>query len=60
MVRTLQAYVSQRGGQIVATELFPENLDLTAAAKRLGDAIAKGDGKVAVLVPVAPPGCPRC
>jgi len=55
MVRTLQAYVSQRGGQIVATELFPENLDLTAAAKRLGDAIAKGDGKVAVLVPVAPP-----
>src|SRR5258708_28396730 len=55
MVRTLQAYVSQRGGQIVATELFPENLDLTAAAKRLGDAIAKGDGKVAVLVPVSPP-----
>jgi ABC-type branched-subunit amino acid transport system substrate-binding protein len=55
MVRTLQAYVSQRGGQIVATELFPENLDLTPAAKRLSDAISKGDGKVAVLVPVALP-----
>jgi ABC-type branched-subunit amino acid transport system substrate-binding protein len=55
MVRTLQGYVTQRGGQIVATELFPENLDLTASAKRLGDAIGKGDGKTAVLVPVAPP-----
>ena len=39
MVRTLQGYVAQRGGQIVATELFPENLDLTPAAKRLSDAI---------------------
>ncbi len=55
MVRTLQGYVGQRGGQIVATELFPENLDLTQAAKRLGEAINKGEGKTAVLVPVAPP-----
>jgi ABC-type branched-subunit amino acid transport system substrate-binding protein len=55
MARTLQAYVSQRGGQIVATEVFPENLDLTQSAKRLSDAIAKGEGKTAVLVPVAPP-----
>jgi ABC-type branched-subunit amino acid transport system substrate-binding protein len=60
MVRTLQGYVTQRGGQIVATELFPENLDLTAAAKRLADAIGQGGGgqgggKTAVLVPVAPP-----
>ena len=55
MTRTLQGYVTQRGGQIVATEIFPENLDLTAAAKRLADAINKGEGKTAVLVPVAPP-----
>jgi ABC-type branched-subunit amino acid transport system substrate-binding protein len=55
MTRTLQGYVTQRGGQIVATEIFPENLDLTSAAKRLADAINKGEGKTAVLVPVAPP-----
>ena len=55
MTRTLQGYVTQRGGQIVATEAFPENLDLTASAKRLADAINKGEGKTAVLVPVAPP-----
>ena len=55
MTRTLQGYVSQRGGQIVATEAFPENLDLTASAKRLADAINKGEGKTAVLVPVPPP-----
>jgi branched-chain amino acid transport system substrate-binding protein len=55
MTRTLQGYVTQRGGQIVATESFPENLDLTASAKRLADAINKGEGKTAVLVPVAPP-----
>jgi branched-chain amino acid transport system substrate-binding protein len=55
MVRTLQGYVSQRGGQIVATEFFPENVDLTSSAKRLSDAISKGEGKVAVLVPVALP-----
>ena len=55
MTRTLQGYVTQRGGQIVATEIFPENLDLTAAAKRLADAINKGEGKTALLVPVAPP-----
>ena len=55
MTRTLQGYVTQRGGQVVATEAFPENLDLTAAAKRLADAINKGEGKTAVLVPVAPP-----
>jgi len=55
MTRTLQAYVTQRGGQVVATESFPENLDLTASAKRLADAINKGEGKTAVLVPVAPP-----
>src|SRR5262249_56565261 len=28
---------------------------LTASAKRLGDAISRGEGKTAVLVPVAPP-----
>jgi ABC-type branched-subunit amino acid transport system substrate-binding protein len=55
MVRTLETHVATRGGQMVATELFPENLDLTAAARRLADAIGKGEGKVAVLVPVSPP-----
>jgi len=55
MVRTLESHVATRGGQIVATELFPENLDLTVSARRLADAMGKGEGKVAVLVPISPP-----
>jgi branched-chain amino acid transport system substrate-binding protein len=53
MTRTLESHVAVRGGQVVAVELYDEN-DASAAAKRLA-ADVKGDGKIAVLVPVAPP-----
>lgn len=55
MAQTLQTYATQRGAQVVGVEYFdPASPDLGAAARRLADGI-KGDGKVAVLVPVAPP-----
>lgn len=54
MTRTLESHVAVRGGQVVAVELYGEGPELTAAAKRLA-AEVKGDGKLAVLVPVAPP-----
>ena len=53
MTRTLESHVAVRGGQVVAVELYDEN-DVASAAKRLA-ADVKGDGKIAVLVPVAPP-----
>jgi ABC-type branched-subunit amino acid transport system substrate-binding protein len=53
MTRTLESHVAVRGGQVVAVELYDEN-DVATAAKRLA-ADVKGDGKLAVLVPVAPP-----
>ncbi len=54
MSRTLESHVAVRGGQVVAVELYDEGADLSAAVKRLA-ADLKGDGKLAVLVPVAPP-----
>jgi ABC-type branched-subunit amino acid transport system substrate-binding protein len=54
MTRTLESHVAVRGGQVVAAELYDEDADLSAAAKRLA-ADVTGDGKLAVLVPVAPP-----
>ncbi len=54
MTSTLESHVAVRGGQVVASELYDEGGDLTAAVKRLA-ADVKGDGKLAVLVPVAPP-----
>jgi ABC-type branched-subunit amino acid transport system substrate-binding protein len=55
MARTLDSHVAVRGGQVVGVELYPpESLDLTAAARRLAGEI-KGEGKLAILVPVAPP-----
>jgi ABC-type branched-subunit amino acid transport system substrate-binding protein len=54
MTRTLESHVAVRGGQVVAAELYDEGTDLSAAAKRLS-ADVKGDGKLAILVPVAPP-----
>jgi ABC-type branched-subunit amino acid transport system substrate-binding protein len=54
MTRTLESHVAVRGGQVVAAELYDEGADLSAAAKRLA-ADVKGDGKLAILVPVAPP-----
>lgn len=54
MTRTLESHVAARGGEVVGTELYDEGGDISAAAKRLAG-IAKGDGKLAILVPVAPP-----
>ncbi len=54
MTRTLESHVAVRGGEVVAAELYDEGADLSAAAKRLA-ATVKGDGKLAILVPVAPP-----
>ena len=55
MAGVLQTRVEQRGGKVVGVEMYnPQSLDLTAVAKRLADEAA-GEGKVALLVPVAPP-----
>ena len=54
MTRTLESHVAVRGAEVVAAELYDEGADLSAAAKRLA-ANARGDGKLAILVPVAPP-----
>ena len=55
MARTLESHVAVRGGAVVAAELYdPNSADLMTPAKRLASEI-KGDGKLAVLVPVAPP-----
>jgi ABC-type branched-subunit amino acid transport system substrate-binding protein len=55
MVRTLESQAVVRGGAVAAIELYdPNSPDLATAARRLAGAI-KGDGKLAVLVPVAPP-----
>ena len=55
MVRTLESHVAVRGGTVAGVELYDFNsADLVTAAKRLAAGL-KGDGKLAVLVPVAPP-----
>ena len=54
MTSTLESHVAVRGGQVVASELYDEGGDISAAVKRLAQDV-KGDGKLAVLVPVAPP-----
>ena len=55
MVRTLEGHVSMRGGTMAGVELYdPNSADLVTSAKRLAGAL-KGDGKLAILVPVAPP-----
>lgn len=56
MAQVLREAATARGATVVAVEEFsPQSLDMTAAAKRLAAAAAAGDGKVAILVPVAPP-----
>ncbi|MDI1287059.1 MAG: penicillin-binding protein activator [Reyranella sp.] len=61
MARTLESHVAVRGGTVVAAELYDANSnDLMISAKRLASetqarAGSGGDGKLAVLVPVAPP-----
>ena len=56
MSRTLETYVTTRGGTVVGREFFdPNGSNIAAQARELATS-AKGDGgKVAVLVPVAPP-----
>jgi branched-chain amino acid transport system substrate-binding protein len=55
MAQTMQSYAQQRGAQVVGVEFFDAGSgELSTAARRLADT-AKGDGKIAVLVPVAPP-----
>jgi len=55
MARTLESQVPLRGGTVAAVEFYdPNSADLGTPARRLAAAI-KGDGKLAVLVPVAPP-----
>jgi ABC-type branched-subunit amino acid transport system substrate-binding protein len=55
MARTLESHVAVRGGTVVAAELYDANSnDLMIAARRLAGEI-KGEGKLAILVPVAPP-----
>ncbi|MBM3648417.1 MAG: penicillin-binding protein activator [Alphaproteobacteria bacterium] len=55
MVQTLESQVAIRGGQVLGVELFDANsADLATPARRLAETI-KGDGKLAVLLPVAPP-----
>jgi ABC-type branched-subunit amino acid transport system substrate-binding protein len=59
MSRTLESHVAVRGGAVVAAELFDENSpNLAAGAQRLAKEAKIDDtaaGKLAVLVPVAPP-----
>ena len=54
MGRTLESQVAIRGGTLVTSEFYDEGTDLGGASRRLADA-TKGDGKIAILVPVAPP-----
>jgi branched-chain amino acid transport system substrate-binding protein len=55
MARTLESHVAVRGGTVVSAELYdPNSRNLIVPAQRLASA-AKGEGKLAVLVPVAPP-----
>ncbi|HYD08026.1 MAG TPA: penicillin-binding protein activator [Reyranella sp.] len=55
MTSTLQSQVAIRGGSVIGAEIYDEGGDVTAAAKRIAEAARAGDGKVAVLLPVAPP-----
>jgi ABC-type branched-subunit amino acid transport system substrate-binding protein len=55
MVQTMESQVTMRGGKVAAVELFDANsADLNTPARRLAEA-SRGEDKLAVLVPVAPP-----
>ena len=55
MVQTMESQVTIRGGKVAAIELFDANsADLDTPARRLAEA-SRGEDKLAVLVPVAPP-----
>src|SRR5262245_27229603 len=55
MVQTMESQVTLRGGKVASVELFDANsADLNTPARRLAEA-TRGEDKLAVLVPVAPP-----
>ncbi len=55
MIQTMESQVTIRGGRVAAVELFdPNSADLNTPARRLAEA-SRGEDKLAVLVPVAPP-----
>ena len=55
MVQTLESQVTIRGGRMAGIEFFdPNSADLATPARRLTEA-SRGEDKLAVLVPVAPP-----
>jgi ABC-type branched-subunit amino acid transport system substrate-binding protein len=55
MVQTMESQVTIRGGRVAAVELFdPNSADLNTPARHLAEA-SRGEDKLAVLVPVAPP-----
>jgi branched-chain amino acid transport system substrate-binding protein len=55
MVQTMESQVAIRGGRVAAVELFDANsADLNTPARRLAEA-SRGEDRLAVLVPVAPP-----
>ena len=56
MVRTLESHVAVRGGTVAAVELYdPNSADLVTRRETSRRPRLKGEGKLAVLVPVAPP-----
>ncbi|MBL6616548.1 MAG: penicillin-binding protein activator [Reyranella sp.] len=55
MVQTMESQVTLRGGKVASVELFdPNSADLNTPARRLAEA-TRGEDKLAILVPVAPP-----
>lgn len=55
MVQTLESQVTMRGGRMAAIEFFdPNSADLATPARRLTET-SRGEDRLAVLVPVAPP-----
>lgn len=59
MARTLETYVNTRGGTVVGREFFdPSGSDIPVQARQLAASAKSDGGKLAVLVPVAPPALP--
>jgi branched-chain amino acid transport system substrate-binding protein len=55
MAQAMESQVTIRGGKVATVELFDANsADLNTPARRLAEA-SRGEDKLAVLVPVAPP-----
>jgi len=55
MIQTLESQATIRGAKVATVELFdPNSADLNTPARRMAEG-SKGEDKLAVLVPVAPP-----